>query len=436
MDRSKLLALALTGLLGTGWARGQVPGGSAIDPVWFQGQPPDPTKPTPPAATPPTPTPPASPTADATRSARLNLASRANWKAPMMGDFPGYYSYGTLTSVTTLSLQVRDPDMQPGSFTLTSTDQVRVASPLFTRAGVKVAENESPIPQDRVFATYSNYYRMAVPVVGQANTITTQNGNVVPPGSFGFPQSFNDILVSPVNGNLLITGIEKTVLDGRASVGVRVPFYFNSQSFSSTPNPAALNSIAGPGNVTGQVVGISDGLGGSAIGDMSFLFKYALFRNEETGNLLTTGLAVTVPTGRVTAPPDAALPDDVLLQPFVGYVLALDRFYVHAFHSVLVPTNSADVTLLANDVGFGYRLVERETARGTFALIPTIEAHVTTPLTHRDGTGAFFANDMVVLTGGSHFVIGPGVLTLGVATPVTGPRPFQVESQVRLNWYY
>ena len=71
--------------------------------------------------------------------------------------------------------------------------------------------------------------------------------------------------------------------------------------------------------------------------------------SSEVGNLPN----LTVPTGRVTAPADAAVPDDVLFQPFIGYVVNFGDLYVHAFHSVLVPTNSSDVTLFANDVGFG-----------------------------------------------------------------------------------
>ncbi|HEY2785178.1 MAG TPA: hypothetical protein VGJ05_09405 [Fimbriiglobus sp.] len=449
MDWLKRLLPGLLLVLSTGVSQAQTPAdsnGGTTDPneiLWTVGQPPDPNKQTPP---PVTPIPPAtnpqgrSPldtlTEPANRPARLSLSSRVNWKAPMMGDFPGYYTYGNLNSVTTLTLQVRNPDQPNVPFTIQSTDTLRVATLLLTRAGVKVAENESPIPQDRVYATYNYYYRVAVPVASRTNTLSTANGPIMP-GSTGFPDSFNDILVSPMTAQVLTAGIEKTILDGRASIGIRVPFYFSSQSFSSTPNQGVIDSTFGQGVFAGQIASTSDGLGGSAVGDMSVLFKYALFRNEETGNLLSTGLVITAPTGKVTAPADAVTPSDVLLQPFVGYVVNFDKLYFHAFHSVIVPTQSSDVTLLANDLGVGFRAFEREAANGTFAIIPTFETHVTTPLNHRDRTGPFYADDLVVLTAGTHFLFGQSaVMTLGVGTPVTGPRPFQVEPEVRLNWYY
>jgi hypothetical protein len=423
-----------------GAARGQTPAeqdfGSTGDPsayLFTQGQPPDATKPqTPPLPPPPLtlPSPTNTLTDPANRPPRLSLSSRANWKAPMLGDIFGYYATGTLTSVT----QVAVFNPNGGRQIATITDTVRVGSPLLTRTGFKIAENESPIPEDRVFATYNYFYRLQVPVLSQTTTAVPAFNRPGAPTT-QFPSSLNDILVSPMEAHVVTAGVEKTFLDGDASVGIRVPFYFSSQSFSSVPNQAALNArFGGFGPVTGNVVGLSDGVGGSAVGDLTAIFKYALVRNNETGNLLSTGLAVTVPTGRISGPPDATAPNDVLLQPFVGYVLNADRLYLHAFHSVIVPTNSADVTLLANDFGLGYRWLERDD--GAAAIIPTVECHVTTPLNHRDPTGPFYFPNLVVFTAGTHFVCHGTVLTLGAATPVTGPRPYQVEAQARLNWFY
>jgi hypothetical protein len=45
--------------------------------------------------------------------------------------------------------------------------------------------------------------------------------------------------------------------------------------------------------------------------------------------------------------------------------------------------------------------------------------------------------DLVVLTAGSHFdLFQRARLTLGVATPVTGPRVFDVEALVQFNWRF
>jgi hypothetical protein len=428
MDRLKSFAVVAV-LVAAGAVRGQSPTGSdSIPPLdysaFVQGQPPDPTKPqTPP---PPPPSPASTLTDPAARPSRA-LVSRVNWKAPMLGDIFGYYTTGTLTSVTQVAIVTPNGARQLA----TVTDTVTVGSPLLTRTGFKIAENESPIPQDRFFATYNYFYRLRVPVLAQTTTAVPAFDPTRPPTTF--PNSLNDILVKPVEAHVLTAGAEKTFLDGDASVGIRVPFYFSSQSFSSTPNQAALDARFG-GFATGNVVGVSDGVGGSAVGDLTVIFKYALAHNDETGNWLTTGLALTVPTGQISGPPDAPAPNDVLVQPFIGYVLNADRFYLHAFHSVIVPTNSADVTLFANDFGLGYRWLERDDGRAM--IVPTVECHVTTPLNHRDRSGPFFLDDLVVLTGGTHFVFGGSVLTLGVATPVTGPRPFQLEAQARLNWFY
>jgi hypothetical protein len=68
------------------------------------------------------------------------------------------------------------------------------------------------------------------------------------------------------------------------------------------------------------------------------------------------------------------------------------------------------------------------------SVVPAIEAHVTTPLDHRSPTDEIRGLDLVVLTGGVHLGVGQrSMLTLGVATPITGPRPYDVEALVQFN---
>ena len=64
-----------------------------------------------------------------------------------------------------------------------------------------------------------------------------------------------------------------------------------------------------------------------------------------------------------------------------------------------------------------------------------LETHVTTPLNHReDLVGPLFVPDLVVITGGVHFGLGRhSTLSFGVATPVSGPRLFNVEAFAQFN---
>jgi hypothetical protein len=74
------------------------------------------------------------------------------------------------------------------------------------------------------------------------------------------------------------------------------------------------------------------------------------------------------------------------------------------------------------------------------AVAPTFEVHVNTPLTHRD---PFNRNDpggvpdVVNLTYGLNFEFNHrSVLTFGLVTPVTGPRPFDFEALILFNFHF
>jgi hypothetical protein len=268
----------------------------------------------------------------------------------------------------------------------------------------KIAENESARPQDRVYAMF-NYY----------NDVN---------------RSVNERLGAPIRNVEVYRenfGLEKTFLDGDASIGFRLPV--NTLSRES-------------GTILG---GISSELGGTdtAVGDLTIISKFALLQNLETGNVFTTGLAVTIPTG----------PDDFAgtgfftyihstnLQPYVGYLLNFGRLYVHGFSSIDIPTDSRDVTVWHNDLGVGYFLVRRDDPSLLItAVVPTFEAHVTNPLNHR---GAFDLSDpsgtpdWVDLTSGLVFEFRKrSALSIGFVTPVTGPRPYDFEVLAQFNWRF
>jgi hypothetical protein len=243
------------------------------------------------------------------------------------------------------------------------------------RGAFKIGENGVARPQDRVFATY-NYY--------------------------------NNVL-GALDVHREMGGFEKTFAGGDASIEVRLPFVQNHVQ--------------------------NDGGQEDDIADLTFILKYALVNRADS--VLSVGLATTAPTGPVPSmlilrPDGFERVHPWQLQPFVGYYQAFGDWYVQGFSSAMIPTDERDAVWLFNDVGLGYRLFE---GGGLIrAVIPTVEAHVNTPLSNRGDIGF---SDSVNVTAGTYFLLGER-LTLGVAagTPVTGPRLFDFEAIFSLNWRF
>ena len=345
----------------------------------------------------------------------------------MMGDFPGSFArqrftvFGAITTTNTTVIR----DAETGVIVATKTtvtvptSQTRtILVPVSSGGAFKVADNESPRPQDRVFFTYNYFGNLHGPQIGPndaVNTAQTSNTSINGPGGPSASSTTISTFIPPapnVNTNLNreIFGFEKTFLDGRASIEMRVPLLQQASNV--------------------------DGFSSRDIGDLTIVGRYAFLLDQETGNVFTAGLAVTAPTGPSIVTIDGNL-HSTLLQPWIGYIWNSERFFVHAFHSVVVPTDARDVTLLFNDVGVNYWLYRGESDRPLSFIVPMLEAHVTTPLNHRDGNGPIFIPDLVILTGGAHIGLGrSATLSFGVATPVTGPRVFSIEGFAQFNWRF
>jgi len=273
--------------------------------------------------------------------------------------------------------------LSPSFVNVSSSSNQAGALATVVRGAFKIAENESPRPQDRLFFTY-NYF------------------NSVPGGSDASGVTRSDV-------HRVVMGFEKTVLDGNISVGVRAPFI----------------RFQGDGSV-----------GREDLGDPSIVLKYAFINDRQTGNVLSGGLVVTAPVGASFLPAGAANIHPTLFQPYVGAIYNLGDWYVQGFSSIILPTAHRDVTAWYNDVALGYFLY-RTTQPGRLltAVVPTIELHVTTPLNHHGGDAQPITGiDLVDLTAGVTFGVGRrSTLGLAVVTPLTGPRPFAVEGQAYLN---
>jgi hypothetical protein len=263
-----------------------------------------------------------------------------------------------------------------------------------TRASsFKIAEDNSPLPQDRAYFNF-NYF---------------DNVNAAVNRRLG--DSVHDMTVYRES-----IGVEKTFLDRTASVELRLPL-------------ATLD-------VASDIPGLAST--DTNIGDVSIAFKYAPYINFETGNAVSVGLVVTAPTG----PQEFNPFNTTILQPFVGYkYFFVPEMYVQGFTSIAVPTDTRDVTLLFNDIALGFYLY-RNTEEDAFlrGIIPTAELHVNTPLNHR---GAFnFADpsgtpDWVTVTAGGTLELGRrSTLAAGIAVPVTGPKPYDFEVLAQYNLHF
>jgi hypothetical protein len=271
----------------------------------------------------------------------------------------------------------------PGGGTVIS--GVVAGLPSLARGPFKISENESPRPVDRVFLNY-NYF------------------NGVGSGIPGLP-------LFDVHRQTF--GLEKTFLDGDASVVLRMTTYQST----------------GDGSLSSE-----------DFGDVTAVSKFALINNWQTGNVFTAGLAVTAPTGPDTILVDGSRFHPTLIQPFSGWIYNLNRLYAQGFSSITIPTDSRDALLASNSLAVGYQMYRSADPDGSMIayLIPVFESHVTTPITHRglESQPVGFP-DLLVLTGGMHIGMGRrSNLLLGVATPVTGPKLFDMEAVAQLNWRY
>jgi hypothetical protein len=273
------------------------------------------------------------------------------------------------------------------------------ASPSAIRApwvrGYKMADNQSPRPQDRLFVAFNFFDDL----------------NQGPGSSLHRVKVYREFF-----------GAEKTFFDQQLSVGLRMP----------------LNTISAAGVPPGQ----RDT--STAVGDLTVFVKGILCEDRRTGSLLSAGLAVIPPNGPsgfAGAPFAKSIPA-TSLQPFIGYIVNFGDWYIQGFSGSNIPTDSRVVTMYYNDIGAGYFLYRAPDPTALIsAVVPTFEVHVNTPLNHRASSAVVGAPpgvpDVVDLTFGTSLVLGRrAVLSAGIVNPVTGPRPYELEALVLLNVFF
>jgi hypothetical protein len=263
----------------------------------------------------------------------------------------------------------------------------------------KFADNQSPFPVDRVLF-YFNFY-----------DYVNQSLN----------QRF-DVPLNRIQAYRYVTGFEKTFWDKNASFGMRLP----------------INVLSAQSQ--------SPGFGGTstAVGDLSVYFKYALWQDREAGRVLSTGMAVTTPTG----PGDFAgatylkpIAHYAFLQPYLGFQWKWDRLFVIEFAAIDVPMGPHDATLFYNDLALGFFLYRNDDPDALLrGVAPALESHVNIPLNHtdwRDPSSSAGTYSVVDVTEGLNLFLGRrSILSLGLMQPFTGPRPASLESIAMLNVFF
>jgi hypothetical protein len=302
--------------------------------------------------------------------------------------------------------------------------QINVATPGSTTAVSSIiAENNSPLPWDRVYFRY-NHFDNAQSVTGFGPTVFDARG-------------VGTALLQTRNFDLdrFTFGFEKTFLDQRASVELRVPFNttlgssldLSAGTVIGPPAPGGLLPVtATPENTLGN----SD----TQFENLNLIFKGLLYRSDALA--VSAGLGVEIPTGndthvRVTdfsgpVTTGAATIERVrdfridnetwALSPFVA-VLATptDRLFTQGFLQFDFPLNDstinysetlpfgsitppqaafaggvappfsvrdhiAEQTLMHIDWGAGYWVVRDPDRRCLTGLAPSLELHYTTTL--------------------------------------------------------
>jgi hypothetical protein len=260
--------------------------------------------------------------------------------------------------------------------------------PQVVRGAFKVTENDTPRPTTRAYFTYNFYDQVSRSI-----------------GGFEVPR---------IVLHQQVFGYEQAFADRQFSVGIRLPY-------NQLTSPRFVNE--------------------TSLGDITLTSKAVLLENPRTGNLISAGMLLTVPTGSLPFPSSITGTNirGVLFQPYLGYIFTglNGRAFAQGFSSVIIPSEDNDVTFMSNSVNVGYRLFEFETGR-LAAIVPVAECHVNTPFDNRGRRSEPVGFvDSVTCLGGTHFLFRSGAsIGFAVGTPITGPRPFSLQATLQAGFQF
>jgi len=278
---------------------------------------------------------------------------------------------------------------------------------------VKIAEGESPRPIDRVFYKF-NYY------------------NNLEKSRWADP-------TQPIHSVSLVRntfGFEKTFFNGQVSLGLRMPF--------NTIDAEAKEFQVAPDPVTGELVAVPGGPGISStqFGNISAIAKAILLEDRQSGSLISGGVTISFPTASSRLI-NLGMSEVTYMQPFLGFIWNRGDFFVQGFSSITFPLVHAESIVMFNDLGVGY-YIYRGNSGWLKAVAPTLEMHIEDPLHQADAKADLFGffdtlklHNVVDFTLGTTFEFANGAtLAVGMATPVTGPKPFDFEVLAQVNFRF
>jgi hypothetical protein len=281
----------------------------------------------------------------------------------------------------------------------------------------KVAENNSPLPMDRVAFRY-NFFHNAASVDGPSDLVGQFGPNTL--------QYFVSNTTKNYDTHAFNFSVEKTFFNDLLSVELRVPFFSTlgaEQEISTIRTAPVFGGPLGVFPDGGHAFGDSD----VAFGDLSIVLKGLLYFDGRVG--LTGGLGVGVPTGGdsrvqildgpsfspspVFRSRDFQISNDVWsLSPYLAALCQPnDRLFFQGFGQIYLPMGGNDLTYESNlnlaetgarsllnfdqaqidgqailmlDVGVGYWLARNNSGQGLTGLAPTLELHYTTALEDAD----------------------------------------------------
>lgn len=280
------------------------------------------------------------------------------------------------------------------------TSQTAIVLPSSVTGRMKLAENVSPMPQDRFFMSYSSF------------------NNV--------PLSANGISV-----NRFTPGFERTFWNKLASIEIRTPFATTLDSNILTDGTSNTNK--------------------AEFGNLFFTAKGLLLASDAWG--ISAGLSLTAPTAddnRIISPSGTELlrvkNGSVHLLPFIaGLSTPTPRSFIQGIFQIDIDSNGNEVlartstsglqaigrfhdsTFMYCDVSMGYWLMRRGSRDYSFirGIIPMLEGHWNRSLNDSDE----------VRDANSRFVVRPPVTQLDVLNILTGVT-FQLRNRSRLACGY
>ena len=284
---------------------------------------------------------------------------------------------------------------------------------------IKLADDNSPIPRDRVILDYDLY-----------------GGTILTPGGYDVHR--------------FAAGVEKTFFCGMTSVELLMPF-------ASTLDP--VNTVGGFSNRATEW------------GNLNVILKALVLTSNELD--VAAGVGIAFPTG-----PDAVLRgpagNDLLriknqsyiVTPYIAaQVIPADGWFAQAWVQISYDTNGSDVliaptptspvagagrvhdaTLLQTDFQIGYWLMRDPYSSGLRGLAPFLELHYNRPL---ETTNAIVGNGFVLagattynelnLTVGASALFGSNLLvSAGMVFPLRDApdRFFDYQFGIRANWFF